>query len=703
MADLHDALSCLQPTTWDVVPKSPDELREYVRDIFKKSRLIAESLPDPPPYENHDSHHDGPPETPHVVPSSARVAETDPEITTLQNQWGKPIKMGGPKDNPLGVHVYKLPGNDGGGHWFGRRSVHEGLPFARWRHKLSTEFDETLKVNQEKMSKGETPDKSIRGIGAEEKVEIVEVTEEDGSILGKITVYHVSAQFPKPTAPRDFVALVITSDVGLQAGGTKQPGRSWIMVSKPCEHPDVPHKNGYIRGEYESVELIREIPVAKTTSESNTPKSIEDTTPNSQYPDLSTDLSHENEDADSNPVEWIMVTRSDPGGNIPRWMVDKGTPRSVEGDAAKFVNWAVQEDEPLKEKTRSRANSSMASIGASKTRETSKRDSSEDDDSDTESTDTDNQDVHHGLIASLGSLINNGLERFAPQAVLDYIPHHEESPHHLPGRIQISQSTSNLHSTTDPLKDNESHVGRDHASQSSGLAAPTAEEIAQHSPAEIIQASKSGKPTHNEKELAKLALRKREVQAKLDAVRSELDKLNIPPQHGLSPARTGKSLNNGIDSDSSAAIKQAAEKRSSTPASTSTHQSQRGGSNSDGQSSTQTPQRDQTPEAPAQVHKAAAHLSNEETKLLKQMAKIEASQLKIATKIESRQRKEAERSEKSKSRSETETLRHEVEDLRKEVAKLRDERKKWVDLVASLQAENTKLTAAEESKRTSAS
>ncbi|KAJ5818146.1 hypothetical protein N7474_003737 [Penicillium riverlandense] len=695
MADLHDSLSCLQPTTWDVVPKSPDELREYVRDIFKKSRLIAESLPDPPPYENHDPHNGSQPETPHVVPSSARVAETDPEITTLQKQWGKPIKMGGPKDNPLGVHVYKLAGGDGGGHWFGRRSVHEGLPFSRWRNKLSTEFDETLKVNKEKISKGETPDKCIRGIGAEEKVETIEVTEEDGSILGTVTVYHVSAQFPKPTAPRDFVALVITSDTGLQAGGTKQPGRSWIMVSKPCEHPDVPHKDGYIRGEYESVELIREIPVDKTSSGSNTPKSTGGTTPNSK------DLSLENDDAELNPVEWIMVTRSDPGGNIPRWMVDKGTPKSVEADAAKFINWAVQEDTPLK-KTRSEASSLKFSNRASKAGEMGEQESSEED-SDTESTDTDIQDVHHGLIASIGSLINNGLERFAPQAVLDYMPHHQESPSHPPEGIQIPQSTSKRHSTRDPVNDSESQVEPDHASQSSGMAAPTAEDLVQQTPTQIIQAGKASKPTHNEKELAKLALRKREIQAKLDTVRSELEKMNIPPQHGLSPTRPSKVITNGVDSDSSAVNNRAAEKRSSTPASSSIHQGQREASNSDGQSSTQTPKQDQTPEIPAHMHKAAGYLLSEEAKLLKQIGKIEGNQLKLATKIETRQRKEAERSEKNKSRSETETLRREVEDLRKEVAKLRDERKKWVDLVASLQAENTKLTAAEESKRTSAS
>ena len=219
MAALHEALECLKPTSWEVVPQSPDELRDYVRDIFKNSRLVAESLPDPPTNENETSHT----ESARVISSSARVGETDPELTSLQKEWGKPLKMGGPKDNPLGVTVWKLSASDGGGSWFGRRSVHEGLPYTRWQEKLSAEYDETLKINRKKLEKGQVPDSCVRGIGAEEKVESIEVKDDDGSMLGQVMVYHVSAQFPKPTAPRDFVAMIITSETGLRAGGTKQP------------------------------------------------------------------------------------------------------------------------------------------------------------------------------------------------------------------------------------------------------------------------------------------------------------------------------------------------------------------------------------------------------------------------------------------------------------------------------------------------
>ena len=38
-------------------------------------------------------------------------------------------------------------------------------------------------------------------------------------------------------------------------------------------------------------------------------------------------------------VEWLMVTRSDPGGSVPRFMVEKGTPGGIVNDAGRFFNW----------------------------------------------------------------------------------------------------------------------------------------------------------------------------------------------------------------------------------------------------------------------------------------------------------------------------------------------------------------------------
>ncbi|KAJ5654353.1 hypothetical protein N7490_001356 [Penicillium lividum] len=714
MATLHDALQCLKPTSWDAVPQNPDELRDYIRDIFQHGRLVAESLPDPPPYGNEENNNSAPSSTPHVVPSSARVGETDPDIMLLQKQWGKPIKMGGPKDNPLGVHVWKLSANDGGGSWFGRRSVHEGMSFTRWQEKMSSEYDETLKVNMKKIEKGQTPDKSIRGIGAERKVEVVEVKDGDGSVIAHITVYHVSAQFPKPTAPRDFVTMMITSDAGLRIGGTKQPGRSWLMISKPCDHPDIPHRHGYTRGEYESVELIREVPRKGSHGSGSSSSSAKSVQSAKKSDNETTDSSSQENDPESNPVEWIMVTRSDPGGSIPRWMVDKGTPKSVGADAAKFVDWAIQKDKPTKREKVIPGDDGVdnpKSEGPRNEADSDDDESQSDSDSDSDLTDSDVHS-HHGLIASVTGLVNSGLERYAP-AVLDYIPHQRQPSRSVPGAFadddtdeaEIRSSKSSGTKADDALSTTSKEI--EQASITSGRSkavSSVVDEVVHSSipPAELMEMTKNGKLTSHEKELAKLALRKHEIELKLDKIRLELDNTHTTSQSGL---LTPKGINNDIDSDTSMMLKRAAENRSATPISTS---SQRQSTSSEGKEpvQTQTP----TPETPAylNMHKAAAQLLNEEAKLHKQLRKVEASQLKVASKIEARQRKEAERSEKkdaerseksksrsekSKSRSEVESLRLEVKDLKKEVSSLRAERQKWVDIVAALQAENTKLAA----------
>lgn len=719
MATLHEALECLKPTSWDDVPKEPDELRKYVREIFKNSRLVAESLPDPPSSESDgypglDLDADGC-SYPRFAPSRARVGETDPEITAVQKEWGKPLKMGGPKDNPLEVTVWKLPANDGGGSWFGRRSVHEGLPFDQWRHKISTEYDETLKVNQKKIAKGQTPDKSIRGIGAEEKVETIEIKDDDGSVLGELMVYHVSAQFPKPTAPRDFVALIINSDAGLQIGGTKQPGRSWIMVSKPCEHPGVPPRLSYTRAEYESVELIREIPRKKDGSGSsssgqrskkNSDSSFSGAQRSNGMPEKDGALA-DNEDDGMNPVEWIMVTRSDPGGSIPRWMVDKGTPKSVGADAAKFINWAVQDDKPPKQERGpdTKFTETLAGAEAKSGEPPNKYDSDQTDDSDSdyESLESDGEHSHHGLIASVTGLLSSGLERYGPH-VLGYGSNTAASrglsePQNARTSADVTDQLSPESSRqSKPASEAESTKSREpdlvsFTSARSDLAAPTIDEIAHNSmpTEELVQMTKNGKLTSNEKELAKLALRKREVEAKLEEVRAELDKLKMsrPPTAAGTPLKgIGE-----IESDASGLRKRAATNRSSTPASFASQQSQPQESSNDGRSS-----QTAAPDLPAHTQKAASHLLSGESKLLKQLRKIEASQLKVASKIETKQRKNVERSEKTKSKtkSEVESLKQEVQDLKKEVKQLHSDRQKWVDLVGSLQAENSKLLAREE-------
>jgi hypothetical protein len=574
-----------------------------------------------------------------------------------------------------------------------------------------------LKVNQRKIEKGQTPDNCIRGIGAEQKIESIEVKDEDGSVLGQVTVYHVSAQFPKPTAPRDFVAMIITSDVGLQVGGTKQPGRSWMMISKPCDHPDVPHRNGFTRGEYESVELIREIPRSSSNGASNEqavekskeagPNATSSSRANNHSNDALVKDGHDAADGDDeeiNPVEWIMVTRSDPGGSIPRWMVDKGTPKSVGVDAAKFVNWAVEEDKPRKREKPSET----APIGTSRSPEIQPRDSTDNlnsdedslSDSDTDSVETDTQS-HHGLIASVTGLLNSGLERFAPQAFFDYVPHQRTASGHLVDDTSVPEDELDKNSAPQPqstvsseTKPRDPHLDQISLSSAhSGLGTPALDDLPQNNlpPAELMQIAKAGKLTSHEKDLAKLALRKREIDAKLETIRFELDKLHISAQSN--PSTPSRGVLNDIDSDTSGIQKRTPENSTSSPAASS---QKTNGNNDSSSGDTPSSGRTQKAELPAHVHKAATELLHEESKLLKQLRKVEASQLKAASKIEARQRKEVERSEKSKSKSENETLRQEVKDLKKEISQLRSERQKWVDLVSSLQAENKRLAGKDE-------
>jgi hypothetical protein len=188
--------------------------------------------------------------------------------------------------------------------------------------------------------------------------------------------------------------------------------KHFMVVSKPCIHPACPERDGFIRGQYQSVEFIREIPMKKSARKSASTTNLLEKDPSRQRANSSslgkeailrsakkfqpqdsigeeepdhdvpvvatsseTNLSvpagrqrgktisfsqsrgwdqHDVDDAESNPVEWIMLTRSDPGGSVPRFMVERGTPSSIVADASKFLDWACSSnmdelDEPAPE------------------------------------------------------------------------------------------------------------------------------------------------------------------------------------------------------------------------------------------------------------------------------------------------------------------------------------------------------------------
>ncbi|CZT49228.1 related to nasopharyngeal carcinoma susceptibility protein LZ16 [Rhynchosporium secalis] len=396
MAALHDALKSLGPLEMTDTPV--DDMKPFLRDAFSKGQLLVDSVPMPGVPEGVASP-EGRSHASSTASSASDIslshARSDPpngEVAALRKEW-KTVKLNA-KDNPLGMSVYKLGGKDGKGTWFARRSVHEGLGFTKWKKGLEREFPETLKVQ------GGPGEGNIRGIGGERRVEYL-----NAEGVGKVEVYLLSAQFPGPTAPRDFVTMVITSDQALSdtSGGDKDVPRHFMVISRPCCHPDAPPREGYIRGQYESVEFIREIPIhkipKKSSSTSNLPAtrnratstlsrdailrnakqshsslngesditavndvaSLNHEEPKSEARargktisfDMSRgsdakgenmDIPREDDESECNPIEWIMITRSDPGGSVPRFLIDRGTPAGIVSDATKFLDWACAKD-----------------------------------------------------------------------------------------------------------------------------------------------------------------------------------------------------------------------------------------------------------------------------------------------------------------------------------------------------------------------
>ncbi|KAI9806218.1 MAG: hypothetical protein M1825_006333 [Sarcosagium campestre] len=415
MAALHSALQILSPTEFTSVPQ--DDLESYLKEAFSKAQMLVNSVPIPDEKSTPDAGRSRSNTTSSLASSasemslsSARPAAPITEHAVLQKEWGKPLKLAA-KDNPLGMSVYKLSGKDGRGSWFARRSVHEGLGFKAWKKSLQQEFPESLQVQ------GGPGEGNIRGIGGERKVET-----KVAHGTGKLEVYHLSAQFPGPTTPRDFVTLLITSSSAMDGSlsspslgalnasspegseswkSTSQGPRHFMVISKPCIHPDCPPRDGFIRGEYESIEFIREIPIhppsprtPKKTGRSRAGTAVmsrdamirnasrsqshlgetsrvdvagddsSSTSPGrrrsktisfAEHAQLqngssiaeaikedASSTSSQLSDTEANPVEWIMITRSDPGGSVPRWMVERGTPSGIVSDAGKFLDWACR-------------------------------------------------------------------------------------------------------------------------------------------------------------------------------------------------------------------------------------------------------------------------------------------------------------------------------------------------------------------------
>ncbi|KAI0840629.1 hypothetical protein F5Y06DRAFT_244505 [Hypoxylon sp. FL0890] len=357
MPSPHEAFKALGPINWEDIAQ--DRLDEFLQDIFIDAQCIVDSIPVSSPSSQKVGRPRSATDSKLSLPSNN--SKSSDRATELGKDW-KEVKVN-PRDNPLGLDVYKLAAKDGKGAWFARRSVHDGLTFEKWKLGMEKELDESMKVQ------GKPGDGSIRGIGADKKVvnQIVEGR-------GKVQVYQLSAQFPGPATPRDFITLLLSSDSAIDAPGAP---RHFMLVSKPCIHPECPPRQGYVRGQYESVEFIREVRVEKqlrkvrssvdlandesTATTRNSAENIArqatirsarqaaDSASSTKSEDGrrrgktigSMDVGDKAEEEENyeTMVEWLMVTRSDPGGSVPRFMVERGTPPGIAGDANKFLKW----------------------------------------------------------------------------------------------------------------------------------------------------------------------------------------------------------------------------------------------------------------------------------------------------------------------------------------------------------------------------
>lgn len=353
----HEPLGAMGPVEWEQVPQ--DNLDEFLADVISETQTVIESIPAPAKTDSSSSGGRARSKTESAAsaPDIKRAlilrqkAEAISHAQDLQKEW-KEIKVNA-KENPLGINVYKLGSKDGRGAWFARRSVHEGLSFDDWKKGLSVEFSETMKVQ------GAPGSGNIRGIGADKRVEDKQIGD-DGQLQGKSShtipislwdntnkrpiVFQLSAQFPGPTAPRDFVTLLLTCETSVKSGEGSRPLRQYMIVSKPCEHPECPPRSGIIRGYYESVEVIREVPIDNFASKRSL--SSADLTERDEGRIAGPKPGSEGHgsmptDEPATAVEWLMVTRSDPGGSVPRFLIEKGTPPGIVGDAGKFLKWVT--------------------------------------------------------------------------------------------------------------------------------------------------------------------------------------------------------------------------------------------------------------------------------------------------------------------------------------------------------------------------
>lgn len=547
-----------------------------------------------------------------------------------------------------------------------------------------------------------------------------------------VAVYHLSAQFPGPTTPRDFVTLLITSSSALGNSSSSQSPpaiggenstssqfglgtRHFMVISKPCIHPDCPPRDGFIRGQYESVEFIREIPLKPKTSLTSTElhksergrassSSLDrkarlrkaDEAIQEQNPDAHSAYVQENpgssrtsldansaargrkrgrtisfaesrglsakgeamdtcydgseEPAEANPVEWIMVSRSDPGGSVPRFLVERGTPAGIVADASKFLDWAfkkehVDTEDDMQENENKAGDGGEAQHEQESELEAYKTNGHlsglegiteksepllriEEPDHAT-SSECPIHDQQEGLFSSVANAAYNGIESYAPQIVIDRLPGHQASS------MSVSAASGSELAIPNGRQISRNYDESPSIPSSSSVASFASAEdhfedaFSKHSSNSLPLSSQTKDSTElspQEKELAKLNARKRLLDEKLAKTREK----ELKDKEELTSREEER-------------LRKAEEKH-------------------------------------------VREIQKQEQKYKKEVARLEAKRAKEAAKEEERRRKAEDKDEKAR-------LMREKEELKQQLDVVSEERDILKAQVGALQKENTALVA----------
>ena len=358
------------------------------------------------------------------------------------------------------------------------------------------------------------------------------------------------------------------------------------------------------------------------------------------------DNPHAQDEDEANPVEWIMITRSDPGGSVPRFMVERGTPSSIVADASKFLDWACKKDhqedevealqkgdtELIKEKTRGEleayeTNGHLAGIdGSAEIREPPAAAVPRHASLDITSTPIPPpQQVpgQGGLLSSMAGAAYAGIESYAPQAVIDRLPGHQlsQSMASIPETFPTNETKS---APLSPVLSHTSSVAtfasaEDHFENDDSLSNKSAT-----SPSKSSNSKDTSGMSQHEKELLKLNERKRQLNEKLAKAREK----QIKDKEDLTSKEEER-------------LRKTEEKHSK-------------------------------------------EIQKQEEKYKKEIAKLEAKRQKEAAKIEDRKKRVEDRDEKARLTREKDEMRQELEMVNRERDILREQ-------VGSLQRENTSL------------